>query len=112
MKSLLAALALTTALSTVLVLPGAAQARPVTLTTTLNAYGGDGAYLALYVTDASGAYKGMGDGPGRWARRKVPYFLCEPASASKAQLGRLQASSLPSNAMNQSKRSLRHTFDA
>ena len=58
MKSLLAALALTTALSTALVLPGAAQARPVTLTTTLNAYGGDGAYLALYVTDASGAYKG------------------------------------------------------
>ena len=34
------------------------MARPVTLTTTLNTYGGDGAYLALYVTDASGAYVG------------------------------------------------------
>ena len=54
MKSLLALLALTTALT----LPGLAMARPVTLTTTLNEYGGDGAYLALYVTDAAGAYKG------------------------------------------------------
>ena len=54
MKSLLATLALTTALT----LPGIAMARPVTLTTMLNNYGGDGAYLALYVTDASGAYAG------------------------------------------------------
>ena len=54
MKSLLATLALTTALT----LPGLAMARPVTLTTTMNAYGGDGAYLALYLTDASGAYAG------------------------------------------------------
>lgn len=54
MKSLLAALALTTALT----VPGYAMARPVTLTTTLNDYGGNGAYLALYVTDASGKYAG------------------------------------------------------
>jgi hypothetical protein len=54
MKSILAALALTTALT----LPGLAMARPVTLTTTLNNYGGDGAYLVLYVTDAQGAYAG------------------------------------------------------
>ncbi|MCK6453691.1 MAG: DUF2271 domain-containing protein [Alphaproteobacteria bacterium] len=54
MKPLLAALAVTTALT----LPGLAMARPVTLTTTLNDYGGNGAYLALYVTDAAGAYKG------------------------------------------------------
>lgn len=54
MKPLLATFALTTALT----LPGAAMARPVTLTTTLNSYGGDGAYLALYVTDATGAYAG------------------------------------------------------
>ena len=50
LKSLLATLALTTALT----LPGLAMARPVSLTTTLNNYDGDGAYLALYVTDASG----------------------------------------------------------
>jgi hypothetical protein len=54
MKSLLAALAMTTALT----VPGLAIARPVTLMTTLNNYGGNGAYLALYVTDAAGAYKG------------------------------------------------------
>ncbi|MBN2905492.1 MAG: DUF2271 domain-containing protein [Rhodobacteraceae bacterium] len=54
MKSLLATLALGTALT----LPGLAMARPVTLSTTLNTYGGDGAYLVLYVTDASGAYAG------------------------------------------------------
>lgn len=54
MKSLVAALALTTALT----FPVLALARPVTLTTTLNDYGGNGAYLALYVTDAAGAYKG------------------------------------------------------
>ncbi|MCB1445275.1 MAG: DUF2271 domain-containing protein [Rhizobiaceae bacterium] len=52
MKSLLATLALTTALT----FPGLALARPVTLTATLNDYGGDGAYLVLYVTDADGAY--------------------------------------------------------
>jgi hypothetical protein len=54
MKSVLAALALTTALTA----PGLANARPVTLTTTLNSYGGSGAYLALYVTDSAGAYVG------------------------------------------------------
>ena len=54
MKPLFAALALSTAL----VAPGLALARPVTLTTTMNNYGGDGAYLALYVTDAQGAYVG------------------------------------------------------
>ncbi|WP_256754712.1 DUF2271 domain-containing protein [Mesorhizobium sp. Mes31] len=54
MKSLLVALALTTALT----LPSMALARPVTLTTNLTNYGGNGAYLALYVTDAKGAYAG------------------------------------------------------
>jgi len=54
MKTILAALALTTALT----LPGIAMARPVTLTTTLKDYGGNGAYLAIYVTDPKGAYAG------------------------------------------------------
>lgn len=54
MKTTLAALALAPALA----LPGLALARPVTVTTTLNNYGGDGAYLALYLTDASGRYAG------------------------------------------------------
>lgn len=54
MKTILTALALTTALT----FPSLAVARPVTFTTTLSNYGGDGAYLALYVTDAKGAYVG------------------------------------------------------
>ena len=33
-----------------------AQSREVTLSTTLKNYGGDGAYLAVYLTDAKGAY--------------------------------------------------------
>ena len=53
-KSLLAALAVTTVLG----FPAAAMAKPVTLTTTIKSYGGDGAYLAIYVTDKSGAYAG------------------------------------------------------
>lgn len=32
----------------------AAEARPVRITTTLSAYGGDGAYLAIYLTDKNG----------------------------------------------------------
>lgn len=54
MNPIPAALALTTALT----LPGLALARPVTLTANLKDYGGEGAYLALYVTDAQGAYAG------------------------------------------------------
>ena len=37
-------------------LPAVAQARPVTMAIPLKNYGGDGAYLAVYVTDAKGAY--------------------------------------------------------
>lgn len=54
MKSLIAALAMSTAL----IAPGLALARPVTLTANMADYGGRGAYLAIYVTDASGAYAG------------------------------------------------------
>lgn len=54
MKPCLSALVLTAALTA----PSFALARPVTLTTTLNNYGADGAYLAFYVTDSSDAYAG------------------------------------------------------
>lgn len=37
---------------------GIRQARDVTFTTELQNYGGDGAYLALYLTDAAGEYQG------------------------------------------------------
>lgn len=54
MKTILSVLALSTALTG----PGLALAKPVTLTTNMSNYGGDGAYLALYITDAQGAYQG------------------------------------------------------
>lgn len=46
--------ALVFALTLPILAPALAEARPVRITTTLNAYGGDGAYLAIYVTDKSG----------------------------------------------------------
>ncbi|MGC8121043.1 DUF2271 domain-containing protein [Marinobacter sp. VGCF2001] len=54
MKTFLLALGLCAAVA----LPALAQAREVTFTTELLNYGGDGAYMALYLTDASGAYQG------------------------------------------------------
>ena len=44
------------AVTAALLSPSMATARPVTVTTTLKNYGGDGAYLALYLTDPAGAY--------------------------------------------------------
>lgn len=38
-------------------LPGLVQAKPLTLTTQLKQYGGEGAYLAIYVTDGKGQYQ-------------------------------------------------------
>lgn len=54
MKNTLAVLALTTALT----VPALASARPVTFTVDMTRYLGGGAYVVLYVTDASGAYAG------------------------------------------------------
>lgn len=54
MKLALSALAATAAL----VAPTLAEARQVTFETTLKTYGGNGAYVVLWVTDAAGKYKG------------------------------------------------------
>ena len=40
-----------------LALPGLPDARPVVLTTQMQNYGGNGAYLAFYITDATGKYR-------------------------------------------------------
>ncbi|MCM0612102.1 DUF2271 domain-containing protein [Marinobacter sediminum] len=42
----------------VLAIPAYAQAREVTFTTQLNNYRGDGAYMAIYLTDSNGVYQG------------------------------------------------------
>ncbi|QOW18512.1 MULTISPECIES: DUF2271 domain-containing protein [Lysobacteraceae] len=49
-------LVLSLCLAGAMALPALADARPVTLTTQMKAHGGDGAYLAIYVTDAAGKY--------------------------------------------------------
>jgi len=82
MKTTLATLALTTALT----LPGLAMARPVTLTTQLNNYGGDGAYLALYVTDAQGAYVGslwMAGGKSKYYQHLYDWYRATNGSQSQ-----------------------------
>ncbi|WP_273203340.1 DUF2271 domain-containing protein [Marinobacter subterrani] len=63
-------IALALGLALAFTLPALAQAREVTFTTELLNYGGDGAYLALYLTDASGNYQGT-----LWvAGRKSKYY--------------------------------------
>lgn len=46
----------TLAAACALAIPTLAQSRPVTVSATLKNYGGNGAYLAVYLTDAKGAY--------------------------------------------------------
>ena len=53
-KPLITAIAAACALA----VPALGQAREVTIATQLKNYGGDGAYLAVYLTDAKGAYAG------------------------------------------------------
>ena len=48
----------TIAAACALALPALAQARQLTLSAQLKNYGGNGAYLAVYLTDAKGAYAG------------------------------------------------------
>ena len=82
MKSILAALVVTTALT----LPAAAWARPVTLTTTLKNYGGNGAYLAIYVTDSRGVYKGslwMAGGRSGYYRHLTDWYRATGGSLSE-----------------------------
>lgn len=48
----------TVAVGAAFVAPTIAAARPVTIETTMKAYGGPGAYAAIWVSDAAGKYKG------------------------------------------------------
>ena len=53
MKKIIASICIASAVA----LPALAQARTLTLSTQLQNYGGEGAYLAFYLTDASGKYQ-------------------------------------------------------
>lgn len=84
MKTLLCALALTTAITA----PAAVAAAPLTFKATMQNYGGPGAYLALYVTDQSGAYQGtlwMAGGRSNYYRHLLGWMR-----ASRGDLGQLR----------------------
>ena len=73
MKTLLSALALTTALA----IPAAVTAKPVTFTVTMENYRGPGAYLVMYVTDAKGVYQGtlwMAGGKSKYYKHLPGWF--------------------------------------
>ncbi|MGB6241897.1 MAG: DUF2271 domain-containing protein [Castellaniella sp.] len=70
--------------ATTLTIPALTQARTVTLSTTLKNYGGDGAYLAVYLTDARGAYAGTLALAGRKAKYYKHLSDWKRLSAGKA----------------------------
>jgi hypothetical protein len=68
------------------VAPMAAQARQVTFETTLKSYGGNGAFVALYVTDATGKYKGtlwMAGGQAKYYRHLTDWQRLSGGRASE-----------------------------
>jgi hypothetical protein len=82
MKVLLPAVAVAGAL----VAPMTAQARQVTFETTLKPYGGNGAFVALYVTDAAGNYKGtlwMAGGQAKYHRHLADWYRLSGGRASE-----------------------------
>ena len=82
MKVLMSTLAAATALT----IPSLAQARPVTLEATLKNYGGNGAYVALYVTDAAGKYRGtlwMAGGKAKYHRHLADWQRMSGGAAAE-----------------------------
>lgn len=106
MKNLMSVLAATTALVTTLTLTGAAAAAPVTLTTKMARYNGDGAYLAVYVTDASGAYMGS-----LWMAGKKSKYYKHLIDWNRATRGNISEINGVTGASVGSGRSLEITFD-
>jgi hypothetical protein len=81
-KSILAALVL----STTITMPAIAQAKTVILTTDMIQFGGRGAYIAIYVTDPSGAYAGslwMAGGKSKYYRHLSDWARLSGGSANE-----------------------------
>lgn len=82
------------ALAGALAVPAIASARPVTLETQLTGYGGDGAYVAIYLVERGGRYQST-----LWvAGRKAKYWRhlgdWYRASGGKAQVDGLSGASV------------------
>jgi hypothetical protein len=74
------------ATATVAALPGLAEARPVTFEATLKNYGGNGAYVVLYVTDRAGKYRGtlwMAGGRAKYYRHLSDWQRASGGAASE-----------------------------
>jgi hypothetical protein len=74
------------AASSALLSPALALAREVTLTTTMNNNVGGGAYLAIYLTDAAGAYQGtlwVGGGKAKYYRHLPDWYRATGADPSQ-----------------------------
>ena len=85
MKFALPALALPALVATAaFIAPTVAQARQVKFETTLKAYGGNGAYVALYLLDSTGKYKGT-----LWMAGDKTKFYRHLSDWSRASGGRL-----------------------
>lgn len=83
MKTLLSALILSTAI----IIPTAVIAKPVTLSVTMNSYGGPGAYLAMYISDANNTYQGslwMAGGKSKYYKHLPGWFR-----ATRGDLGQV-----------------------
>ncbi len=86
MKNILTTLALTTAL----VMPGAVMARDITLIGTLKSYGGQGAYLAVYITNANGGYVGtvwVGGGKSKYFQHFTHWARATGGNVGNAMTG-------------------------
>jgi hypothetical protein len=82
MKILIPVLATATAAA----LPGIAEARPATFEATLKSYGGNGAYVVLYVTDPAGKYRGtlwMAGGRAKYYRHLSDWQRASGGAASE-----------------------------
>lgn len=82
MKRLLTALAMTTALT----VPGLAIARQVTLTANMTNYGGNNAFVVMYVTDAQGKYAGtlwMAGGRARYYSHLSDWYRATGGNAAE-----------------------------
>ena len=99
------------AASAALIAPGFAEARQITIETTLKNYGGNGAYVVLYVTDAAGKYRGtlwMAGGKAKYYRHLSDWQRASGGAAAEINDG-LAVESLDRHVQHRSM--VEHAFD-
>lgn len=95
MKRLVTALVMTTALT----VPGLAMARQVTLKAKMADYGGNNAFVVMYVTDAQGKYAGtlwMAGGRAKYYRHLTEWYRA--TGGNTAEINGITGASVGSDA--------------